>query len=508
VAVSNTFEESEVTVSKETETEILRLHHAEKWKPTTIARQLVLHHSTVQRVLVRNGLPMGKPGGRPLKADAYIPFILATLEKYPKLTAARLYDMVRERGYSGAGSRFRAVVAMLRPRPAAEAFMRTATLPGEQAQCDWAHFGKVKFGNAERRLLAFVMVLSWSRHIFLRFYTGDAMPNFLQGHVDAFDFFGAVPREILYDNLRSAVLERYGSAIRFNPQLLDIAAYYRFQPKPTAVRSPQQKGRVERSIQYIRHSFFAARSWTDLEDLNKQALSWCIAIAGQRSCPTQKEFTVLSAFEKEKPALIELTGNPYPCAERKDVQVGKTPYIRYDLNDYSVPHKFVRRQLTVRATPDAVKIFDVAEEVAHHIRCYDKGHQIEDQAHVKALEKYKEEGRKHRAIDELRHAAPSSQEFMKQAAERGHNLGRLTQTLREFLHLYGPVELEIAIAEAIVSDSPHAAAVLQALERRRRQQKLRIPVALDFSSRPSMRGLVVVPKSLDGYDNLSKSKED
>ena len=230
-----------MTVNKETEAEVLRLFHAEKWRPTTIAMQLQLHHSTVQRVLSSSGVPITNLKIRPSKVDSYIPFILATLEKYSKLTAARLYMMVKERGYDGAGSRFQAVIAQIRPRPAAEAYMRTATLPGEQAQCDWAHFGRVRFGNAERRLLAFVMVMSWSRHIFLRFYTGDAMPNFLGGHVDAFEFFGAVPREILYDNLRSAVLERYGSAIRFNPQLLDLAAYYRFQPKPTGVRSPQEK---------------------------------------------------------------------------------------------------------------------------------------------------------------------------------------------------------------------------------------------------------------------------
>ena len=497
-----------MTVNKETEAEVLRLFHAEKWRANTIARQLMMHHSTVQRVLSNSGVPIENLKIRPSKVDPYIPFILATLEKYPKLTAARLFMMVRERGYDGASSRFRAAVAQLRPRPAAEAYMRTATLPGEQAQCDWAHFGKVKFGNAERRLLAFVMVMSWSRHIFLRFYTGDAMPNFLRGHVDAFEFFGAVPREILYDNLRSAVLERYGSAIRFNPQLLDLAAYYRFQPKPTGVRSPQQKGRVERAIQYIRHSFFAAREWRDLEDLNKQATEWSVEVAGQRSCPTQKEYLVLDAFEKEKPAMVELAENTYPCAERKDVQVGKTPYVRFDLNDYSVPYKFVKRELTVRATPGIVEVFNGTEEVAHHIRCYDKGKQLEDAEHLKELEQFKEAGLKHRTMDVLRHAAPSVQELMKQAADRGHNLGRLTQRLTELLHLYGPEELEAAIAEALISDSPHADAVRQSLESRRRKRKKGLPVVLNFSTDSSALDLIVVPKSLSVYDQLSKSKED
>jgi hypothetical protein len=332
------------------------------------------------------------------------------------------------------------------------------------------------------------------------------MPNFLRGHVDAFKFFDSVPREILYDNLRSAVLERYGSAIRFNPQLLDLAAHYHFQPKPTGVRKPQQKGRVERAIQYIRHSFFEARQWTDLEDLNAQALKWCLEVAGERDCPGQKELKVVKAYEKEKPSLVVLPDNPYPCFERKEVQVGKTPYARFDLNDYSVPHKYVRKSVTVRATPDAVRIFDGSEEVAQHIRCYDKGQQIEDREHLAALQSYKEAAFKHRSIDILRHAAPSAPELMKQAAERGHNLGRLTQKLTGLLELYGPGELEAAIVEALASDSPHAAAVLQSLEGRRSKRGLWPPVALNFGTKSPAKDLIVVPKTLDAYDNLSQSQ--
>ena len=497
-----------MTVNKETEAEMLRLFHAEKWRPTTIGTQIGVHHSTVQRVLSNNGVSQEQLRVRPSQVDPYVGFIRATLEQYPKLTAARMYEMVKQRGFPGSSSHFRKIVAQLRPRPAAEAYMRTATLPGEQAQCDWAHFGKVKFGNAERRLLAFVMVLSWSRHIFLRFYTGDAMPNFLRGHAEAFEFFGAVPREILYDNLRSAVLERYGSAIRFNPQLLDLAAHYHFQPKPTGVRMPQQKGRVERAIQYIRHSFFAARQWSDLADLNNQALSWCMNTAGARRCIDEKDLTVLEAFEKEKASLIVLPGDPYPSFERKDVQVGKTPYVRFDLNDYSVPHTYVRRMLTVMATPSAVLILNGTEEVAKHGRCYEKGRQIENQAHIQQLENYKEAGRKHRAIDRLKHVSASAQELLKQAAERGHQLGRLTQQLTKLLDLYGPLELEAGIREALLADSPHAWAVEQALESRRNKRGLAPPVALNFGSNTTANGIVVVPKSLDSYDSLLKSNEE
>jgi transposase len=199
-------------IPKETEAAICRLYHAEKWRIGTISSQLGVHRDAVRRVLSRSGFVLPERQARPSQVDAYVPFIQETLAKYPRLTGSRLYDMARERGYNGSCDHFRTYVARHRPRAPAEAYLRVRTLPGEQAQVDWAHFGKVQVGNAERRLVAFVMVLSYSRRIFLRFYLNEATNNFIRGHVAAFDFFGGVPRELLYDNLKSAVLERRGEA--------------------------------------------------------------------------------------------------------------------------------------------------------------------------------------------------------------------------------------------------------------------------------------------------------
>ncbi len=165
-------------ISRAMEAEVLRLHHAEKWPVGTIARQLMLHHSTVRRVLAQAGVPEAQKTTRPSMADPFIPFMLETLNAYPKLCASRLYIMVRDRGYRGGSDHFRAIVARLRPRPVAEAYLRLRTLAGQQAQCDWAHFGSIKIGKATRPLMAFVMVLSYSRHLFLRFYLNAAMNNF------------------------------------------------------------------------------------------------------------------------------------------------------------------------------------------------------------------------------------------------------------------------------------------------------------------------------------------
>src|SRR6476659_10773587 len=217
-------------ISRDIEAEILRLHRAEKWPIGTIASQLHLHHSSVTRVLSPAGLRPKAIKHRPSILDPYMPYMLEVLARFPRLRATRLYQMVRERGYRGSVDRLRHVVAGMRPRPAAEAFLRLRTLPGEQGQVDWGHFGKVQIGAATRTLWAFVMVLSWSRYIFLRFYLSAAMPSFLRGHVDAFRFFGGVPRVLLYDNLKSAVLERVGQAIRFHPTLLELSAHYLYEP--------------------------------------------------------------------------------------------------------------------------------------------------------------------------------------------------------------------------------------------------------------------------------------
>lgn len=180
---------------------ILRLYKAERWRVGTIARQLRVHRDTVRRMLPQAGDPAPASPLRPSRVDPCRAFILQTLERFPPLTAARLYAMVYERGYRGSPEHFRHVIAGMPPRPAAEAYLRLRTLPGEQAQVDWGQFGHLQIGRARRPLMAFVMVLSYSRRIYLRFFLDARMDSFLRGHVQAFVAFGGVVRVLLYDNL-------------------------------------------------------------------------------------------------------------------------------------------------------------------------------------------------------------------------------------------------------------------------------------------------------------------
>jgi transposase len=491
-----------MTIPPELEARILRYYHVEKWRIGTIARQLRVHSETVARVLAQAGLPRIGTPRRPSKIDPYLPFIRQMLAKFPTLTASRLHAMACERGYRGGPSRFRAVIACHRPRPAAEAYLRLRTLPGEQAQCDWAHFSHVVIGRARRPLMAFVLVLSFSRHIFLRFFLDARTENFLRGHVGAFAAWNGLPRVILYDNLRSAVLERHGDAIRFNPALLDFAAHYRYEPRPVAVARGNEKGRVERAIRYIRDAFFAARTFKDIDDLNAQADAWCRGLAADRRCPEDLTRSVAEVFAEEAPRLLPLPDNPYPVVEQVAIKVGKTPYVRFDLNDYSVPHAYVRRPLTVLAETDRLRIVDGQTIVASHPRSFDKGQQIEDPAHVQALVAWKRQARRHRATDRLAQAAPASQTLLVRAAERGANLGSITASLVLLLERYGASQLDAAIIEALERDVPHPNAVRLALESRRDDRRQDPPVALILPAHVQARDKTVRAHSLEIYDQL------
>jgi len=490
-------------ISPKLEAEILRLYHAEKWRVGTIAQQLGVHHSVVQRVLAQDGVPLCKRS-RPARLDPYIPLIIATWKQYPKLSASRLYEMCRQRGYRGSPDHFRHMVAPYRPRPTAEAYLRIKTLPGEQAQVDWGHFGKLSIGRGQRSLLAFVMVLSYSRRIFLRFFLGQQSENFLRGHQAAFNAWGGVVRVVLYDNLKSAVLERQGDAIRFNPLLLEFARHYRFAPRPVAVARGNEKGRVERAVQYVRRAFFMARRFKDLEDLNRQAQEWCDGPACQRRWVEDDRLTVGDAFEKERALLLPLPRTPFPTDERRELAVGKTPYVRFDHNDYSVPHELVGQTVVVVASLETVRIMHRGTVVAEHERSFDRHQQIEDPGHIERLVAYKRQARGHRGLDRLAAAAPASRELLTCLAQRGANLGTATGQLLRLLEEFGAARLEQAIREALEKDIPHHHAVRQILERQRRAEGRSPALPVELPDDPRVRDLTIRPHTLESYDELTQ----
>ena len=494
-------------IDKDLEAQVVRLHFVEKWPPGTIARHLKIHHGVVRRVLGRAGVPESRLTHRRSMADPFAGFIAETLEKYPDLCSSRMYAMVKERGYPGSEAHFRSITRRYRPQKSAEAFLRLRTLPGEQAQVDWASFGEVQVPGGKRPLVAFVMVLSWSRMVFLRFGLSQRMGSFLDGHVEGFAFFGGIPRVVLYDNLKSAVTERVGDAIRFNDTLLTFASHHRYEPRPCAPFRGNEKGRVERAIRYARDSFFPARSWKDLNDLNAQALAWCRGTAADRRCPGDRTRTVGDAFAEERGRLQVLPEAAFPAEDCVESHVGKTPYARFDGNDYSVPADRVRKTLTVHASVTNVRVLDGLDVVARHARSWGRQQVVEDPAHIAALVAEKARATEARGLDRLAHAAPESRRLLQAIADRGGNLGAVTLVLLRMVDGYGAAAVNEAIAEALVADRPHPQAVRQILDQKRQERGLPTPVAVVLPDRPAVRDLTVTPHRLDSYDTLNGKKK-
>lgn len=304
------------------------------------------------------------------------------------------------------------------------------------------------------------------------------------------------------------MLERRGDAIRFHPTLLAFAGHYRYEPRPVAVARGNEKGRVERAIRYIRSSFFPARTYRDLDDLNEQARQWCEGLSSDRPCPEDRSMTVREAFEQERGKLMARPDTSFPTDDREEVKVGKTPYVRFDLNDYSVPHDHVRKVRTVVASPDTVRVLHGNQVIATHTRSYDKGAQIEDPTHIEALTKHKHAAREHRGMDRLAHAAPNSQPLLVALAERGGNLGSATAALLRLLDRYGAAELENALAEALEKGAPHPHSVRLILERRCRERGDLPPVPVRLPDDPRVRDLVVTPHDLATYDSVEEIPDD
>src|ERR1700731_4444683 len=374
-------------ISPETRVQIRRYFYAEHWKIGTIATALDVHPDAVRRAIEVERFQHAEPL-RPSIVDPYFPFVRQALEQYPRLRATRIHQMIRDRGYAGSVEQLRRVVARLRPQPH-EAFLRLQVFPAEQAQGDWAYFGSVMVGRAKRQLSCFVMTLSWSRALYLEFFFDQTTENFLRGHVRAFDAWAGAPRVVLYDNLRSAVLERRGDQIIFNPRLLEFSAHYHFAPRPCQVRAGNQKGRVERAIRYVRDSFWAGRTFTTLAECNRQALLWRDQVAHQRRWPGDDNRTLADVFAEEQSRLLPPPLHAFSTDRIEAVRSRKTIYVRFDLNDYSIPPEAVGRHLTLVASDTGVRILDGSFEIARHTRTYDRHELVLDPAHREAVLKMK-----------------------------------------------------------------------------------------------------------------------
>ena len=495
-------------ITPEQHAEIRRLYYGEHWKVGTIAAALGVHHETVRAALVNDTQGMRRGACRATQLDPYLPFVRDTLAQYPRLRATRLFEMVKGRGYTGSVVQLRRAVRLIRPAAPATVYRRLTTLAAEEAQVDWGSFGSIRIGRGVRPLSGFVMVLSYSRAICALFTVDQTLESFLRGHVDAFGTWPGVARTMVYDNLRSAVLERAGTAIRFHPRLLELAGHYHFAPRPCTPGRGNEKGKVERQIQYLRHAFFAARTFVDVDDLNAQFRRWRDEVAHQRPHPEQRDRTVADVLLEEQPRLLPLPAHPFETQVMRLVTSGKTPYVRFDRNHYSIPHTHVRRPLTLLAGPTLVRVLAGTEEIARHARSYDTNQIVEEDAHLAGLIAATRQDNPSSARDRLRLAVPAAAPLLERLAARGESLRVHVARLLSLLDDYGPQELNAAIERALERDALGAGAIAHLLETRRRQRGLKPPMPMALPDRPGVRDLDITPHRLETYDDLTRSDPD
>ena len=475
-------------------THIRRLFFAEHWKVGTIATQLGVHRDTVEAALggAEQFVSRG-PESRSCRLEPYAEFIAQTLEKFPRLRATRLYDMLVPRGYEGSKRQLRRHVQRVRPRVEVSG-IAPGTMAGEQAQVDWGDFG----ARRGRRSAAPVDLRDGAvvepRAYALR---STSMDSFLRGHVDAFDALGGAAPDH-YDNLKSVVLERRAACLPRRPAASPTLSF------PAGLRAYQPHERWRRSF-LPAPIVFEARRFEDVADLNHIA-RWLAGRAHPRVHPTDPERrSVQEHLELERPRLLPLPEHPARTERVETLSSGKQPYVRFDRNDYSIPHALVHKPLSLRACEHRVRVFDHGELVAEHARSYDKRQIVENVAHIDALASEKRRASELRGRDRLRALCAHADALLDDLARRGEPLRQRTATTPP---TYGADALEEAIAEALDSGAPSVGWMAYLLDRESQRAGRAVPLETPLPAHVRDKDVIVVPHDMSEYDRLGVEPAD
>jgi len=488
-----------MTVSLEIETEIRRLSFAEHWPPGTIATSLGIHPDVVNRCIHHYGPKDCAPRPHKRVIEPYLDFIDATLNQYPRLLCTRIYDMLRQRGYRGSLRSVRRHVQRVRPRPRAEAVLRTETFPGEQAQVDWTHVGEVQVDGGRRALWAFVAVLAHSRASFAELVFTMDVPSLRRSLVRASLAFGGSPRQWLFDNAKPIVIGRTGDLIQYHPELLAIAAALHVQPRLCAPRRPQEKGKVERTNRYFKDRFFAARTFHSLEHGNAQLTEFIHEIANKRPHPRWPTRSVEDVFASEKPYLLPLP-DPLPTIDHvTPVRVDTAAFVRLDTNRYSVPHTYAGRGLTMVSNEVELRFLDGMTEVARHKRSWGRDIWREHDAHREELVQEKRAAKDLKGRDRLRAEIPGIEVIFARWMDHGCAPAVMVSRTIQLLNSYGAGALRDAVVEMTArgTHDPGAMAVLCEARRTARGERP-LPV---MTIGAHVRERDVAPHDLGGYDD-------
>jgi transposase len=459
-----------------------------------IARELKLGLNTVRKWARREAF---KPVAIPQRSSKIDPFkgdIVRLLEQHA-YSAQQIFQQLKERGFQGRYTIIKDFVRQVRAKPR-PAFLTLHFAPGECAQVDWGCAGSVPVGSTQRRLSFFIMVLAFSRKMYLEFTLAETMEHFLSCHQHACEYFNGVVRQVRVDNCKVAVLSRAAGLITFNPRYLDFANHHGFQIRACGPSQPQEKGRVENGVGYVKKNFLNGLELSDFQIVNPAARYWLDTVANVRvHGQTQKTPQELFTQEKLKP----LHPLPYEAAVLDTVRVSSQFRIKVDGNSYSVPCQYASSKLTLKRFADRLLVYDQEKLVADHVRRYDRNQDYELPDHVAPLLLYRKRAREQKLFLRFLALCPKADDYYKQLEQRRLNFKHHVQKIVALSELYGIEAVARAMEDAFTYQAFSCEYIANILQQR--QHPPTEPGALHLTRQQDLLDLDLPAPDLSIYDS-------
>lgn len=431
----------------ETQAEILHLFFAKGISHRQISAQLGIHRQSVRAIIQRNQVLLKRchHNSRISILAPYYHHIEELLGAAPDRSAVNILQKLRAVGYQGGLTILKDYLRTQRPRPEVKAYLSLEFLPGQAAQVDWGDFGDL-FGLG-RKLWCFLMVMCWSRLLYLEFTLSACFESFIRCHDNAFRFFEGVPKEIWYDNLATAVAERKQRIIRFNPKFLAYSGHYHFKPVACNLAAGHEKGRVEDGVRYVRGNFWPGRSFLDSDDVNIQSRDWLNTYANKRTHAATRKIPSLH-FIQEKSQLLPL-GHSYDTDEVRSPKVSSQFHVRFDANEYSAPWRLSGRIVTLRADNETVRLYLNRKRICCHKRCWQKGEHITNPKHKEGLMAIKPGAQTTTDIATVRALGPNACRYLEFLGAQNRSIRTELAHLMVLITVYGPEAVEQCIGKAL-----------------------------------------------------------
>ena len=430
------------------------------------------------------------------KLDAFKGQIVRWLDTHP-YSAQQIYQRLCEAGFDGGRTIVKDYVQRIRPRHP-EAFLKLDFAPGETAQVDWGEYGSIGVGSTRRRLSFFLMVLCYSRRMYLEFTVSQASEFFLCCHENAFAAFGGVPSEIMVDNLKSAVLQRLvGVAPVFNPKYLDFSRHWGFEIKPCNVRSGNEKGRVENGVGYVKKNLLAGLVLPDFCALQPAATLWMDTVANVRMHESTHQRPI-ERFEAERAHLRRLKPAGFDLARVKTVRATKQFRVPLDSNHYTVPARYAGQRLTLKAYADRVCIYDQQQLIVRHARSMDRHQDIQDPEHESQLVAQRKSAREQRLLVSFLAISPRAPRY-REALEAKHvNARAHLRKIVALVEMHGKEAVARALDDGLELQAFSAEYIAHILSARKRIGEE--PAALQLTRRADLLELELPEPDLSIYD--------